>query len=106
MRVIRPGYDGDDVTAFQLFLCEQGMTQLVPDGVYAPAWVRVVRAFQAAHGLKDIDLNVRWNRLKTVPALKGHLGSVRELVPVANACGLYWGGHFSRLDGVHFELAE
>jgi hypothetical protein len=258
MRVIRPGYDGDDVTALQLFLCGQGMTQLVPDGIYAPAWVRVVRAFQAAHGLKDdgvvgprtfglaqalgynpgfldtdtdelgpnfppkpdfvpltqqglagffetfayepvddparpgairilgdwvekhiveaevpqladvegapkhgrirlhqravapyqaffakleaaglcdrilsfggsfcprfirgsnaqlsvhayggaIDLNVRWNLLKTVPALKGHLGSVRELVPLANACGIFWGGHFSRLDGMHFELAK
>lgn len=32
---------------------------------------------------------------------------MRELVPIANDFGFYWGGHFrSRLDGMHFEIAE
>ena len=53
-----------------------------------------------------IDINVPWNQLSTVPALKGKRGSVRELVPIANECGLYWGGHFTRGDGMHFELAR
>lgn len=59
-----------------------------------------------AHGAA-IDLNVPWNRLGTTPALRGKRGSVRELVPIANTCGLYWGGHFaSRPDGMHFEVAR
>jgi hypothetical protein len=39
------------------------------------------------------------HRLGTMPALRGEHGSVRELVPLANAHGFYWGGHFSRRDG-------
>jgi hypothetical protein len=33
---------------------------------------------------------------------------VRELVPIANAFGFYWGGHFGagRVDGMHFEVAK
>jgi hypothetical protein len=42
-----------------------------------------------------------------MPALKGELGSVRELVPLANRHGFYWGGHFrGRPDGMHFEAAR
>src|SRR5512133_3895662 len=52
------------------------------------------------------DINVAWNRLGTVPALRGERGSVRELVPLANAHGFYWGGHFSRRDGMHFEVTR
>jgi hypothetical protein len=41
------------------------------------------------------------------PAKQGELGSVRELVPIANKWGFYWGGHFKeRKDGMHFELAN
>ena len=51
------------------------------------------------------DINARFNRLGTIPALVGERGSVRELVPLANARGFFWGGHFrGRLDGMHFEL--
>ena len=32
--------------------------------------------------------------------------SVRELVPIAHDHGFYWGGHFSRCDGMHFEVAR
>jgi hypothetical protein len=32
---------------------------------------------------------------------------VRELVPIANRLGFFWGGHFqNRLDGNHFEVAH
>jgi hypothetical protein len=32
---------------------------------------------------------------------------VRELVPIANELGWYWGGHYrKRLDGMHFELVK
>lgn len=54
-----------------------------------------------------VDLNVPWNRLGTTPALRSKQGSVRALVPIANDCGLFWGGHFKqRPDGMHFEVAR
>ena len=49
------------------------------------------------------------------PAMIGEIGCVRELVPIANECGFYWGGHFGldsngkvigRMDGMHFEIAK
>jgi len=53
------------------------------------------------------DINVPWNGLGVRPPTKGQNGSVRELVPLANEHGFYWGGHFkSRPDGMHFELGQ
>jgi len=52
------------------------------------------------------DINVKWNGLAKRPALVGEEGSVRELVEIANKNGFYWGGHFSRKDGMHFEIAQ
>ena len=50
------------------------------------------------------DINARDNRIGATPALRGSRGSVRALVPLANAHGFYWGGHFEdRPDGMHFE---
>lgn len=47
-----------------------------------------------------------YNPLGARPALVGQKGSVRELVPIANKWGFYWGGHYSgRKDGMHFEVA-
>ena len=50
------------------------------------------------------DINVPWNGLGSHGALKGRPGSVRELVDVALEHGFYWGGWFSRLDPMHFEV--
>ncbi|MBO0949468.1 M15 family metallopeptidase [Fibrella forsythiae] len=53
------------------------------------------------------DINAPQNAMGTTPALVGERGCVRELVPIANAHGFFWGGHFkTRLDGMHFELAK
>jgi hypothetical protein len=52
------------------------------------------------------DINAKWNPLGAVPALRGDTGSVRELVPIAHDHGFFWGGHFSRSDGMHFEVAR
>jgi hypothetical protein len=38
--------------------------------------------------------------------LTGQKGSVRELVPIANECGFFWGGFFTRQDGMHFEIGK
>lgn len=56
-----------------------------------------------------IDLNVAWNGYGATPAPLGSLGSVRELVPLFEAEGFAWGGHFTPqtiCDGMHFELAR
>jgi hypothetical protein len=77
-------------------------------GAFVPRFIRGSRTHLSphAHG-SAIDLNVPWNRLGTTPALRGKHGSVRELVSLANDCGLYWGGHFpTRPDGMHFEVAR
>lgn len=51
-----------------------------------------------------VDINVAWNPLGCRPALVGQEGSVRDLVPIANSLGWYWGGHYTtRQDGMHFE---
>jgi len=76
-------------------------------GTYVPRFVRGSRATLSphAHG-SAFDINAAWNGLGKVPAAVGERGSVRELVAIANRLGWYWGGHFSRPDGMHFELVE
>lgn len=52
------------------------------------------------------DINFDDNMLSDIPAEAGQRGSTRELVASANELGVFWGGHFSRLDGNHFEVAK
>lgn len=53
------------------------------------------------------DINADYNKLGQIPPAVGEIGSVRELVTIANKWGFFWGGHYkSRLDGMHFELAN
>jgi hypothetical protein len=58
-----------------------------------------------AHG-SSFDINMQWNGLNKEPAAAGTHGSVRELVPIAEKLGWYWGGRFTRRDGMHFEIAR
>ncbi len=75
-------------------------------GSYVPRFIRGSRSVLSNHAFGSaFDINVPWNGLGRVPALVGEHGSVRELVKIANKNGFYWGGHFSRLDGMHFEVA-
>jgi D-alanyl-D-alanine carboxypeptidase-like protein/putative peptidoglycan binding protein len=77
------------------------------DGAFVPRFVRGSATTLSNHAWGTaFDVNFRWNQRGTVPALRDHEGSVRELVPIANLYGFYWGGHFSRRDGMHFELAQ
>jgi len=83
-------------------------------GSYSARFIRGSRTVLSNHSYGSaFDINVPWNYLNTVPALVGKTGSIRELVPIANKLGLYWGGHFrrpgfenGRLDGMHFEIAK
>ena len=77
------------------------------EGSFAPRFVRGSRTTVSNHAWGTaFDVNFPWNRLGTTPALRGEKGSVRDLVPVAHEHGFYWGGHFSRCDGMHFEVAR
>jgi len=78
------------------------------DGAFVPRFVRGSRTVLSNHAFGTaFDINAAWNALGTRPALVGEHGSVRELVPIANAHGFFWGGHFNgRADGMHFEVAE
>jgi len=76
-------------------------------GAFYPRFIRGSRTQLSNHSWgTSFDINVPNNGLNKTPALLGQKGSVRELVPIANECGFYWGGHFTRKDGMHFEIAK
>lgn len=88
---------------------DAGLTDriLTYHGSYVPRYVRGRRGVLSNHSFGSaFDINYAWNRLGRESALVGEKGSVRELVPIANEHGFYWGGHFSRKDGMHFEVAR
>lgn len=77
------------------------------DGAYNPRFVRGSKTVLSNHAFGTaFDINYSWNKLGAVPALVGQKGCVRELVKIANSNGFYWGGHFTRKDGMHFEVAK
>lgn len=88
---------------------KEGLLPLVLswDGGFVPRFIRGSSTVLSNHAFGSaFDINYEWNQLGHVPAYPGERGSVRELVPIANQFGFYWGGHFSsRPDGMHFEAA-
>lgn len=75
-------------------------------GSFVPRFVRGSRSTLSNHAFGTaFDINAAWNGLGMTPARAGSVGSVRELVAIAHKHGFYWGGHFSRPDGMHFEVA-
>ena len=76
-------------------------------GSYAPRFIRGSTSVLSNHAFGTaFDINAPQNGLGAVPALKGHPGSTRELVGLANQHGFFWGGHFDRKDGMHMEAAQ
>ncbi|MEO1193440.1 MAG: M15 family metallopeptidase [Pseudomonadota bacterium] len=76
-------------------------------GSWVPRFIRGSRRTLSNHAFGTaFDINAAWNGLGKQPAVVGRKGSVRLLVPIAHQHGLYWGGHFSRKDGMHFEVAK
>lgn len=76
-------------------------------GSFVPRFIRGSNTTLSNHAFGSaFDINVKWNPLGAQPALVGQTGSVRLLVEIANDHGFYWGGHFTRLDGMHFEVAK
>ena len=77
------------------------------DGAFVPRFIRGSTSTLSNHAFGSaFDINADENPLGARPRLVGQRGSTRELVPLANKWGFYWGGHFgSRPDGMHFEIA-
>ncbi|HJZ45827.1 MAG TPA: N-acetylmuramoyl-L-alanine amidase [Roseiflexaceae bacterium] len=79
-------------------------------GSFVPRFMRSGKQLSTHAFGCAFDINVPWNGYYKVPALVGDQGSVRELVPIANQHGFYWGGHFQYghglSDGMHFEWAR
>lgn len=76
-------------------------------GSFYPRFVRGSRTSLSNHSWGTaFDINVPYNGLNKRPALVGQKGCVRELVSIAHEFGFYWGGHFGRPDGMHFEIAK
>jgi D-alanyl-D-alanine carboxypeptidase/Putative peptidoglycan binding domain len=79
------------------------------DGAFNPRFIRGGAAAQilSNHAFATaFDINARFNSLGAQPATPTQQGCVYDLVAIAHKHGFYWGGHFSRRDGMHFELAQ
>jgi hypothetical protein len=88
---------------------KEGLTDriLTYAGAFYPRYVRGSRTNLSNHSWGTaFDINVAWNGLRRTPALVGKKGCVREIAEIGFEYGFYWGGHFSRLDGMHFEVAK
>lgn len=88
---------------------EAGLLPLILSygGSFVPRFIRGSRSVLSAHSHGSaFDINVAWNGFGVIPPRVGARGSVRKLVPIANEVGFYWGGHFKKRDGMHFELAR
>lgn len=74
-------------------------------GAFAPRFIGGTRTLSNHAFGAAFDINEEWNGQPRTPAATGSRGSVRELVPIANNHGFYWGGHYTgRPDGMHFEV--
>lgn len=79
---------------------------------YSGSWVARHINWNPANPLSShswavaLDLNEAWNKRGRAPAPVGSTGSVRELVPIFESWGFYWGGNFKTPDGMHFEYAR
>lgn len=99
----------DQLKAFYSEIEKTGLLKkvLTFNGSFVPRLVRNSKTRLSNHSFGTaFDINAQWNALGCTPAALGTKGSVRELVPLAHEYGFYWGGHFSRKDGMHFEIAK
>lgn len=77
-------------------------------GSFTPRFIHGTKTLSNHAFGAAFDINVEWNKQGQRGALVGDKGSVRELVPLANEFGFYWGGHFvgRSVDAQHFEVAK
>lgn len=88
---------------------DQGLLRLIQSwgGLYCARYVRRSPGVLSSHAWGTaFDINAQWNGLGMVPTPAHKSGSVIPLVEAANRLGFWWGGHWKRPDGMHFELAK
>lgn len=74
-------------------------------GSWVPRYVRRAPGVLSSHAWGTaFDINAAWNGLGRKPKHPGFSGTVIPLVESANEFGFWWGGHWDRPDGMHFEL--
>lgn len=86
---------------------DAGLIHLVRtfSGAFTPRFIGGTRTLSNHAFGAAFDINEQWNGQPATPAATGRPGSLRELVPIANNLGFFWGGHYSgRKDGMHFEI--
>ena len=77
------------------------------NGLWAPRFIRGSNTTLSNHAYGSaFDINAPWNPLGGKPASRGVRGSVLDLVDLATEHGFYNGMFFSRMDAMHFEVAE
>jgi hypothetical protein len=76
-------------------------------GGFVARFIRGSRSVLSNHAFGSaFDINEAYNPFGQRPVSNGRKGCVRDLVPIANRHGFFWGGHYqSRTDGMHFEIA-
>jgi hypothetical protein len=73
-------------------------------GSWNPRFIRGSTSTFSAHAFATaVDFNAPQNWMGAQPAKKGKKGSLVEVVPHAQDYSIWWGGWFSRVDGMHFE---
>ena len=95
-------------TLFQLWE-KRGLLKHVRSwaGSWVPRYVRRAPGILSSHAWGTaFDINAAWNGLGRSPAAADRTGTVIPLVKAANECGFWWGGHWKRPDGMHFELVQ
>lgn len=96
----------DDYLGFMNELIDSDLAHLLltHEGAFYPRYIRGSKTSLSNHSWGTaFDVNYEWNQLGSIPARPGTKGSVRELVMIGVKWGWYWGGWFSRRDGMHFE---
>lgn len=73
------------------------------NGSYVARRIRGRRSLSSHAWGTAFDINARWNPIGKPPALIGEPGQVRDLALSAAEIGWFWGGWFTRRDGMHFE---
>ena len=76
------------------------------DGTYSIRCISGSVSYSLHSWAVAIDLNADWNARGSKPAQRGSKGSLVELVPIFHKHGFYWGGNFTKQDGMHFEYAR
>ena len=80
---------------------------LTYDGSFMPRYIRGSKTSLSNHAFGTaLDFNAPWNGLGQEPPKVGEKGSLRLAVPYFEAFGFYWGGYFSRKDGMHIEACK